>query len=111
MTSIGGFSSASTTASVVPAHKHHGGGGKTNVADAFPVASDDPAQPATGLSASLLDPSKLAGLSTLLGADPAAVTSSAPSASDLVSALQNKGVDLNSLSSVLDSGDLLDVSA
>jgi hypothetical protein len=110
MTSIGGFSSAATAASVTPAHKHHGGG-KTNVADAFAVASDDPTQTATGLSASLQDPTKLAGISTLLGADPATVASRAPSASDLVKTLQDNGVDLNSLSNVLDSGDLLDVSA
>jgi hypothetical protein len=57
------------------------------------------------------DPDKLSRLSELLAMDTDDVTTQAASATDLVKLLQDKGVDLNALRSVLSNGDLLDVAA
>jgi biotin operon repressor len=63
-----------------------------------------------GMNSGMQDSSKLAGISKLLDTDSSTV-SSATSATDLVKMLKDKGVDLSSLKNVLDSGDLVDVSA
>jgi hypothetical protein len=64
-----------------------------------------------GANSGIQDSSKLDGVSKLLDMDSDDVSSQATSATDLVKMLQNKGVDLNQLKSVLNSGDLMDVSA
>lgn len=64
-----------------------------------------------GENAGLRDEAKLAELGKLLGMDAAQVSKRATSASDLVTLFKEKGVDLYALRDVLDSGDLLDVTA
>jgi uncharacterized protein YidB (DUF937 family) len=64
-----------------------------------------------GENTGLQDDTKLQQVSDLLEMDTEDVTDQATSAATLVSLLQSKGVDLKSLRSVLDSGDLLDVAA
>jgi hypothetical protein len=75
-----------------------------------PAGGHGPGHP-KGMNGALQDSTKLAGISKLLDTSSADVTSSATTASDLVKMLQSKGVDLNALSKLLDSGDLVDVSA
>jgi uncharacterized protein YidB (DUF937 family) len=75
-----------------------------------PPSGDVPGGP-KGENSGLQDTAKLSGLSRLLSMDPSAVAGSATSASSLVSLVQSQGVDLTRLKSVLNSGDLLDVSA
>jgi hypothetical protein len=70
----------------------------------------DPAAP-RGANAGLRDEAKLAELSELLGMNSSDVSRRATSASDLVALFKDKGVDLYALRDVLDSGDLLDVTA
>lgn len=65
----------------------------------------DPRGGAAGLS----DPSKLQQLGTLLETDGESLRGS--SATDVVRRLQDKGIDLSKLRSVLDSGDLVDYAA
>ncbi|MDT5042013.1 MAG: hypothetical protein QOE51_2998 [Actinoplanes sp.] len=64
-----------------------------------------------GLNTGVQDPDKLQQLSQLLDSSTTDVSSSAASATDLVKLLKDKGVDLSALRNVLNSGDLVDVSA
>ena len=80
----------------LPKHGGHGHGGPGG---------------AKGMNSGLQDSSKLDEISKLLDTSSDDVSSSATSASKLVSMLQSKGVDLSSLKDVLNSGDLVDVAA
>jgi hypothetical protein len=64
-----------------------------------------------GAHTGIQDQGKLSRLSDLLEMDTEDVTGQAASATDLVKLLQDKGVDLGALRSVLSNGDLLDVAA
>ena len=75
------------------------------------VGAPERPEPSRGENAGLRDHAKLAQLSELLGMAAADVSSRATSASGLVALLKDRGVDLSTLRDVLDSGDLLDVTA
>jgi hypothetical protein len=64
-----------------------------------------------GNNSGIQDSSKLSSVSKLLDMDAGDVSSQATSASSLVKLLQSKGVDLSSLKSALNSGDLVDTTA
>lgn len=64
-----------------------------------------------GENAGLRDEAKLAELSKLLGMASADVSKQASRPSELVTLFKDKGVDLYALRDVLNSGDLLDVTA
>jgi hypothetical protein len=64
-----------------------------------------------GNNSGIQDSSKLSSVSKLLDMDSDDVSSQATSASSLVKLLQSKGVDLSSLKSALNSGDLVDTTA
>jgi hypothetical protein len=64
-----------------------------------------------GMNSGIKDSGKLDEISKLLDSSTDDVSSSATSASKLVSMLQTKGVNLSSLRNVLNSGDLVDVNA
>ncbi len=64
-----------------------------------------------GNNSGIQDSSKLSSVSKLLDMDSDDVSSQATSAGSLVKLLQSKGVDLSSLKSALNSGDLVDTTA
>jgi len=68
-----------------------------------------PAQVTRGSNAGLADPDKLNAVSDLLDMPADQVAERAATPADLVTMLQNRGVDLGQLRAVMSSGDLLDV--
>ncbi|WP_285474349.1 hypothetical protein [Actinoplanes sp. NBRC 101535] len=77
-----------------------------------PPPPPPPAAPAgRGENSGLQDKEKLQQVSDLLDMDTKDVTEQATSAAGLIGLMQNRGVDLTQLRSVLSSGDILDVKA
>ena len=70
-----------------------------------------PPPPTQGHNAGLTDPAKLDGVSDLLNMPAEEIANQATTATDLISMLQNRGVDLGRLRAIMSSGDLLDVRA
>lgn len=64
-----------------------------------------------GANTGVEDTDKLEQLSSLLKMDSGDVKTRATSATDLIKMMQDKGIDLGQLRNVLNSGDLMDVSA
>ncbi|MFG1603787.1 hypothetical protein [Actinoplanes sp. NPDC049265] len=67
--------------------------------------------PAGAVNAGLRDPEKLGRVSDLLDLPASEVAAQAGTATDLVTMLQNRGLDVGQLRNVMSSGDLLDVRA
>lgn len=85
--------------------------GASEEAERIAAGTGTPPPPTGGYNAGLTDPAKLNGVSDLLNMPAEEVANQATTATDLVSMLQNRGVDLGQLRAVMSSGDLLDVRA
>lgn len=86
--------------------------GASAEAEHIAARTGTPPPPQTrGLNSGITDPTKLNGVSDLLNMPAGEVAGQATTATDLVSMLQNRGIDLGQLRAVMSSGDLLDVRA
>jgi hypothetical protein len=79
--------------------------------DPMVAVADTPRPDSGGVNSGLKDPDKLDRVSEMLNLPAGEVEARAGRASDLVTMLQNRGLDLGQLRNVMSSGDLLDVRA